>query len=123
MQFNLENDGGLTLIDRYTADSVTIRGETYCESVIVFPDRLIDNWQVRSLDALSVAALQPVIEARPEVILLGTGATQQFPDVTLLRELARHQVSIDVMDNGAGCRTYNVLASEFRAVALALILG
>ena len=56
----------------------------------------------------------------------GTTAVQKFdPDGTLLwTQPARFDdVGLEVMDNGAACRTYNLLLSEFREVAVALMLG
>ncbi len=39
------------------------------------------------------------------------------------RQLAAREISLEVMDLGAACRTYNVLAQEDRAVAALLFPG
>ncbi len=121
MQFNLENSGG-HLIQRYEGDAVTIGGQRYGKSLIVFPDRIVGDWPVDSVESLSTILLESIISARPEVFLLGTGDTQIFPSMALMAELASRQRSVEVMDTAAACRTYNVLASEFRRVVVALIL-
>lgn len=122
MQFNLEKGGNGNVIQRHTPGAVTIDNQCYQTSLIVFPDRIIDNWPISRVAALSIPALQVVIDAKPEVFLLGTGDTQIFPPIALLGELARINRSVDVMDTAAACRTYNVLVSEFRQVVVALIL-
>ena len=122
MQFNLENGGGGNLIQRHENGAVTIGGQRYEKSLIVFPDKIVSDWPVDSLESLRMDNLKSIISAKPEVFLLGTGKTQIFPSMELMAELARNKRSVDVMDTAAACRTYNVLVSEFRQVVVALIL-
>ena len=122
MQFNLEKGGEGRLIQKYQSGVVWIDGTRYNNSLILMGDELIADWPVADLDTLEVAHLQPIIDASPDIFLLGTGDKQVFPDTSLMVALARCQRSVDVMDSAAACRTYNVLVSEFRRVAVALIL-
>ncbi len=54
-------------------------------------------------------------------LLLGTGAAQIFPDPPLREAFAKAGIGLEAMDTGAACRTYNVLLSEERVFAAALI--
>jgi len=63
-----------------------------------------------------------VLALRPEVLLIGTGPRQVFPDRALLAPLHAARVGFEVMDTAAACRTYNVLVGEGREVAAALIV-
>lgn len=54
-------------------------------------------------------------------LLLGTGATQIFPDPALRAAFAAAGLGLEAMDTGAACRTYNVLLGEERVFATALI--
>ncbi len=56
-----------------------------------------------------------------EIVLLGTGAKQQFPSGELRKLFIEKNIALEVMDTGAACRTFNVLVSEDRRVAAALI--
>ena len=58
-----------------------------------------------------------------EVVVLGTGSAQRFPAKELARALAATGVGVEVMDTRAACRTYNILASEGRKVAAAVLVG
>jgi uncharacterized protein len=58
---------------------------------------------------------------KPEIVILGTGASQRFPRPELSRALAASGVGVEVMDSRAACRTYNVLATEGRRVAAAIL--
>ena len=52
----------------------------------------------------------------------GSGKQIRFPPVTWITSLIHKQIGIETMDTQAACRTYNILASEGRSVALALLL-
>ena len=59
---------------------------------------------------------------KPEIILLGTGASFVFPDRARLAPLYNAGLGVEVMDTPAACRTYNILLGEGRNVVAALIL-
>ena len=54
--------------------------------------------------------------------LLGTGARQIFLDAEYTRFLAARGIGLEVMDTGAACRSYNILAGESRPVVAALFM-
>ena len=58
--------------------------------------------------------------AEIDVVLLGTGKIMQILNPALRRELKAVGLSVEAMDTGAACRTYNVLMAEGRRVAAAL---
>jgi uncharacterized protein len=77
-------------------------------------------WSPPPLDALTLAALQPLIDARPEFILLGTGATLRRPAPALIAALEAAGVGLEPMDSRAAARAWGVLRSEGRQIAAAL---
>jgi uncharacterized protein len=77
---------------------------------------------VTSLAELSADSLQPVLASNPAVVLLGTGEKQQFPEARLYALFGQQGIGLEVMDNGALCRTFNILVAEDRAVTAAIIL-
>jgi uncharacterized protein len=91
-------------------------------SLIVSPRDLILDWPPRCLDDLDAECLQAVVELAPVIALLGTGATQHFPDPALLAPLMEKGMGIEVMATAAACRTYNILAAEGRSVAAMLLI-
>ncbi len=109
-------------IRSYERGRIRINDELIEASVVVTPELLIRDWAPQRPDQLGVADLAPIIDFRPEVVLLGTGVQQRFPDRSVLRELLTRGIGVEVMDTGAACRTYNILMAEDRRVAAALIL-
>ena len=76
----------------------------------------------QGFDALAEADFERLLETSPEIVLLGTGATQRFPHPRLTAPLHRARVGLEVMDTRAACRTYNILVAEGRNVTAALIV-
>jgi uncharacterized protein len=120
----------LTLEDadfRYTlrgADgaSARVNERELTRSFVVAPDRLIEDWRPRSIAELSAADLEPLLALEPALVLLGSGARLQFPAQALLAEFLTRGIGIEVMDNGAAARTFNLLATEGRRVVAAFLL-
>ena len=63
-----------------------------------------------------------LIQRTPEIIILGTGSRHQFPDHSLLSQLTKKSIGIEIMDTKACCRTYNILVEEGRRVAAAVLI-
>ena len=55
-------------------------------------------------------------------MLLGTGEQQLFPEAQIYALFGQQGIGLEVMDNGALCRTFNILVAEDRAVTAAIIL-
>jgi uncharacterized protein len=82
------------------------------------------NWSVTSMDQLSPASFDEVIAAgleAVEFVLLGTGAKQALPPRVIRDHLSAARIGFEFMSTEAAARTYNVLASEGRRMAAALI--
>jgi uncharacterized protein len=99
-----------------------IGGIEHRSSLMLLPNGVFD-WPIADADALTEDALSPVLSEAGGVafLLLGTGAAQIFPDRPLRDAFAKAGIGLEAMDTGAACRTYNVLLSEERVFAAALI--
>ncbi|MDQ2702097.1 MAG: Mth938-like domain-containing protein [Pseudomonadota bacterium] len=91
------------------------------DSFIIAPDALVEDWPPRDITALSMADLEPVLALKPELIVLGCGATQAFPPPATLAACLQRGIGLESMVNSAAARTYNVLASEGRRVVAAFV--
>lgn len=93
------------------------------ESFVLAPDTLLEAWSVTDAGALSAAQLEPMLALAPEVILLGSGATQVFPPAATLAACLGRGIGLEVMTNAAAARTFNVLAGEGRRVVAGFVLA
>ena len=121
MKLTDETQRGINFIRAYAAGEIRV-GETVVRTnCIVTADRL-QEWMPQSVDTITLSDLKPLLDAGPEIIVLGTGETQQFPAPELLGAILSRGIGCEVMTTGAACRTYNVLVSEDRKVVAALLL-
>ena len=81
-----------------------------------------EPWQCETAQALSEAHFEQICAFKPELVIFGSGARQQFVHPRLYQSLIAAGIGIETMDTLAACRTYNVLASEDRHVIAALII-
>lgn len=96
--------------------------QTYTHSLIITPDFLITDWPPQTLGELTAGHLEKILEFKPNILLIGTGATLAFPDLSVYGELINQGIGVEIMDTSAACRTYNALTAENRIVAAALII-
>ena len=120
MQFAKESQPP-NAITRYDAISILSRDETLTGSLVVGADTLLRDWQCDSAETLSAAHIEPLLAQSPEVIILATGEAPRFPPSKIMHAVMRNGVGIEVMNDGAAIRTFNVLLGESRRVLLALI--
>jgi uncharacterized protein len=123
MKFNLDRPGSLHVVRGYAPGQLRIGERAYARSVIVSATTLIEDWRPQQIGELTAADLEPALALKPQVLLLGTGASQAFPPAELLAQLYAARIGFEVMATGAACRTYNVLVGEGRDVAAALIIA
>jgi uncharacterized protein len=109
------------LIQAYSGDGIVINKTLYQNSVIVSPDRIIENWAPQSFSELCRHHFNEIIDLSPEIVLIGTGKRLQFPDNDILVSMMGQNIGVEVMDTGAACRAYNFIAGEGRIVVAALL--
>ena len=110
------------VIRSVAGDTIRVNEESFSESIALTAEELLGPWHDAAVTDLSVTHFERVLEAQPEVVLLGTGATNIFPPRDLTFAFARKGIGFEVMDTAAAARTFNVLAVEGRRVAAVLYL-
>lgn len=122
LKFTRELPGTLT-IRSVSADGVRIGDQIWPETIALTPEKIIDSWIQKPLAELKDDDFSALLEHEPELVLLGTGVSNEFPPRDLMFAFARRGVGLEVMDTAAAARTFNVLAGEGRRVAAVLITG
>jgi len=102
---------------------VRVNDRVLDRSFALAPDRLIEDWDAPATPAsMEPAHLQALLSGQPELVVLGTGSRQVFPPAAVMAACLIRGIGIEVMDNAAAARTYNVLAGEGRRVVVAFLL-
>lgn len=113
------------VIQSYANGVFKVSNVRYDYPVIISVDKTL-RWDIGNVDHVSdldIDSFKAIIDINNEVdvVLLGCGATMTFLSPALRREIKEIGLSVDVMDTGAACRTYNVLMAEGRRVVCALL--
>jgi uncharacterized protein len=122
VRFTQETGSGTNLIRGYSEAGIRINEVTVAGTCIVTADRIIDDFAPASFAELTVAHLDVLFALEPELVLLGTGPTQDFPNAQVRAAFTARRIGLESMQLGAACRTFNVLVQEGRRVAAALFL-
>ena len=114
-------DGELTLIHGYGGGGFRIAKQPYQGDQILLPRTRFD-WQAPAWDKISIDDLAPIfIEPLPPLLIMGLGEAPQGLLPELQVALSQKGISMEIMSTPAACRTWNVLLSEGRHAALALL--
>ncbi len=122
MKLHLADSKNRYAVTGYGAGYLAVNGVRYEQALIICPDQPPLPWEVASFEGLDAERFAGLLKMRPEIIVLGTGARQQFPAPALLRPLIEAGTGLETMGTAAACRTYNILMGEGRRVIAAMLL-
>ena len=121
MKFTRELSARL-VVRSVSETAIRVNDDSYSESIALTPEELLGPWHQKHVADLSEDDFAAILEAGPELILLGTGTSNIFPPRELTFAFARKGIGFEAMDTAAAARTFNVLANEARKVAAVLYL-
>lgn len=112
----------LQLIHGYGDGGFRVSGERHSGSLFLLP-RQSQVWTPPAdLDELRADNLLPLMDgADIPLLILGSGEAPMHPFTGLGDELRTRGIAFEVLSTAAACRTWNVLMSEGRAAAAALV--
>lgn len=110
------------LIEAFGNHGFKLNGQRYEGSVIVFADHT-ESWPVTDWAVVQGDDFRPILQAKslPEIVIAGCGERFEMVPKAIKRLFHDYGISIEAMDTGTACRTYNILLSEGRKVAAALV--
>jgi uncharacterized protein len=122
MKLHLTTAENNNLITGYSAGFVEINKQRYSVNLIVMADKLILDWPATDFASITEVHFAQIVALKPEVVLLGTGEKHQFLHPKIIQKLTENNIPLECMTTAAACRTYNILMSEGRNVAAALLI-
>jgi uncharacterized protein len=121
MRFTEDAPAAINIIRGYGSGEIRINEQSIRDAVILSATDLLLEPGLQGVADLGSAQHDRIMSLAPELVLIGTGARQRFPDASFAAQFLRAGVGYEVMDTGAACRTFNVLVSEGRRVVAALL--
>lgn len=107
------------IIQAYASGRFKISGVSYDHAVIV-TSFTVDEWKSPDIDNLNAHDFA-ALKNDTDVLLIGSGKTGKLLMPKKRAEFKQAGLSLEIMDTGAACRTFNVLTAEGRRVAAALL--
>jgi uncharacterized protein len=123
VQLTLENPDFRYSLRGAGGDFALVNEQRLEASFLLAPNQLVPDWRPASIADLSVEDLDAVIALEPAVVLLGSGARLVFPAPAVIAACLTRGIGMEVMDNAAAARTFNVLATEGRRVVAAFLIA
>jgi len=114
--------GNLNYIRAYAPGRINVNDRLLKSSLVLSPVALMENWSPQRFEDITLEHLEPALALEPEILVIGTGPTLQFPEARVMADIQQRGIGLEVLDTAAACRTYNVLVSENRNVVAALLM-
>ncbi|MBO0129741.1 Mth938-like domain-containing protein [Agrobacterium burrii] len=113
---------GRAPIDAYGNGGFRFADMSHRGSLLLLPSG-IHGWSPVDFKGLTIGHFDHVLSQAQdiEVLLIGTGDDMRVLPKELRAAFKEAGISVDPMSTGAAVRTYNIMLSESRAVAAALI--
>ena len=111
------------LIRKYSFGEIIVDNKRYTRDLIVFPDKIKENWWRKEGHYLCLEDLEEVIQYKPEILVIGTGyhGIMRVPD-ELVGELQKLGIKVIVKKTKDACDEFNRLIAEGKRVVAALHL-
>ena len=113
---------GANYIRAYAPGRINVNDRLLNASLVLSPATLMENWPPQRFEDITLQHLETALALEPEILVIGTGRTLQFPEARIMAEIQQRGIGLEVLDTAAACRTYNVLVSENRNVVAALLM-
>ncbi len=111
------------LIQSVEPHACTIGRTQYKQSIIIPSNGEIVLCPLHEVDELTTDTVNQLCQYEPEVIILATGDNIIFPDPEILTDLLKKNIGLEVLNNQAAARTFNVLLSENRQTVCLMLLS
>ena len=108
----------MNIVDSYRFRVIVISGKQYTSDLIIFPDRVKDNWWRKTAHQLCLDDIAEVLTEHPEVLVVGTGTSnlvKVLPEVRQVVDSQRVELIAEATDKA--CHTYNQLCHSQRVIA------
>jgi hypothetical protein len=105
-------------IEHYSFGKISINGKTYTSDVIIYPGRVDSSWWRKEGHYLQVVDLTDVINAKPEVLIIGTGysGVMVVPKETI-SHLESKGIEVHVARSEKAVEMFNKLQKEKIVIA------
>lgn len=108
----------IKMIDAYDFGRIVIDGKAFTRDVIIFPDRVIDNWWRKEGHVLNREDIELIVREKPEVLIVGTGKYGIMEVPAKTREyVSSKAIELIVEQTAKAFEEYNKISPHKKTVA------
>ena len=105
-------------IDSYDFGRIVVDGKEYTSDVIIFPDKVKDNWWRKEGHALHIEDIESVVKENLEVLIVGTGKYGLLEVLQETKEYIESKgIELIVEATDSACEMYKEISKNKKAVA------
>jgi uncharacterized protein len=123
MQLIENKEEQFNIINSVNTTHSIINQEIISESCIISNHKIMIGLEVNSIEELNSSHIDFLLSSNPELVIIGSGIDHVFPDIRLLKPIAKDDIGFEVMNNKSAARTYNVLTAEERKVSCLILIN
>jgi hypothetical protein len=111
--------GTWMIISSYDFGHIVIDGKRYSSDLIVYPDRVKAGWWREEGHRLQMEDLEEVLEAKPEVLVVGTGYYGELmvPSETR-KQVESRGIELIIQKTAEACQVFNYIIESKKVVAV-----
>ena len=104
-------------IDSYDFGRIVVDGTVYSSDVIIYPDRVDAGWWREEGHKLSLKDIQPVLEYKPDAIIIGTGfhGAMNVPE-NVQEDIISREIRLTITTTKDACKSYNEMGKSAKVV-------
>ena len=121
MELTLQSIKSGLFIKNYEKRTLFIDDKKYTDNLVV-TNQSVEKWGFNNKDVLGMKDFEKIIDKKPEIIILGTGADFIIPEPNIINSIQKKGIGFEFMITESACKTFNLLVSENRKVAAVLVL-
>jgi hypothetical protein len=108
-------------IDSYSFSKVVVEGKTFTRDLIIFPEKISENWWRASGHSLCEADLAEILAYKPEVLIIGRGAMglMKIPEI-VKSLLAEKGIELIAERSKKACEIFNRMQDRRAVLGLHL---
>ena len=105
------------MIESYSFGRIVVDGKEYTSDVIIYPDHVDSSWWRKEGHRLQVVDIEKVIEEKPEILIVGTGASELMKVSEEVKNyITSRGIRLVVDRTKEACKAYNRLSKWAKTI-------
>lgn len=107
------------MINSYRFGNITIDNQNFIKDLIIFPDHITSNWRRKTGHFLTEDDITKTIDYKPEVLIIGTGASGLMKvDDKLKEKLKSLEIEFVIKKTAEAVLEYNKVYKDKKVVCV-----